>query len=343
MIAYILRRLALIPVVLFGASILVFSILQMVPPYQRVFAYVTDPVRIKTAEIEQLIKRYGLDDPLPVQYANWLKRLSHGNLGWSQTAKMPVAQAIAQFFPATLELALFAFLPTVALGIWFGVVAAVRHGTTIDYVIRTMAIIGWSFPTFIVGVLILMVFYGEFHLFPPERLSLWAVQTVGSANFISYTHLNTVDALLNLRFDIFLDALRHLIAPVLTLSFVMWALILRIMRSNMLDTLQKDYVAVARAKGLPENTVIRKYAVRNALLPVVTIAGEMALWLINGDVVAETIFNYKGIGFWAANAAMRLDIPAILGITLTSSFLLVFINLVVDVCYTFLDPQVRML
>ncbi len=342
MIAYIIRRFALIPIVLFGATILIFSILQMIPPYQRVFAYITTPVRVKEAEIDELISRYGLDDPLPIQYFNWLNRVFHGDLGWSQSAKMPVADAIIQFFPATLELALYAFLPTIMVGIWLGVLSATHHNNPIDHITRIISITGWSFPTFVFGIFVLMIFYGGLDWLPPERLSNWASEIVNSGTFIRYTHLNTVDALLNGKIHIFLDSLRHMIAPILTLSYVMWALILRIMRSSMLETLRKDYVTTARAKGLKEKIVINKHAKRNALLPVVTVGGESVLWLFNGDVIAETVFNYKGIGFWAAKAAVRLDVPAILGIALLTGLILVFTNLVIDISYAYLNPEVKL-
>jgi len=342
MIVYIIRRLCLLPIVLFGTTVLIFCILQIVPAYQRVFAYVPNPVKITEAEINELIDHYGLDDPIIIQYVNWLKRVFHGNLGWSQTAQMPVFEAIIKFFPVTFEVVIYAFLPTVMVGIWLGTLSATKHNTPVDHIARVISTVGWSLPTFTFGIIILMVFYGVFGLFPPERLSNWAQAMVDSAGFIRYTRLNTVDALLNGQFKVFLDALRHMLGPILTLSYVMWALILRIMRSSMLETLRKDYVITARAKGLEEKVVTKKHARRNALLPVVTTAGEMVLWLINGDVIAETIFNYKGIGFWAARAAVRLDIPAILGIALVTGFVLVFVNLVIDILYSILNPEISL-
>jgi peptide/nickel transport system permease protein len=165
---------------------------------------------------------------------------------------------------------------------------------------------------------------------------------VNSAEFARYTHINTLDAILNWRWDVFLDALRHLILPVITLSVTNVAFIMRLMRSSMLESLGKGYVLTARAKGLDEKTVVNKHARRNALIPVITISGYLFAALAGGAVITETIFNYKGIGWWAWQSAVRLDIPSVLGFALFSAILFVLVNLIVDILYTRVDPRVRL-
>jgi len=187
-----------------------------------------------------------------------------------------------------------------------------------------------------------MIFYAKLGWFPPERLSDWASQIVQSDSFTRYTQMNTIDALLNLRLDIFFDAVRHLVLPVTTLAYLNWAYMLRVTRSSMLDTLNQDYMTTARSKGLAEKVVVRRHAVPNALIPVVTVAALMMIGLLNGVVITETIFSYPGMGSFLAIAALSLDVVSVLGITLFSSFILVFGNLIADVLYGVIDPRIRL-
>lgn len=341
MTAYIGRRLLILPVVLIGLSLLIFSMLQMLDPAERASLYVSSPPK-NPAALADIIKKYGLDEPVYIQYVHWLGRLIHGDLGWSKTAGQPVFSALEQYFPATVELALWSFVPIIAGGIWLGMKAAIHHDTITDQAARVFSIIGYSFPTFVFGLLVLMLFYAALHWLPPGRLSDWANAVVYSSAFHRYTNMNTIDALLNLRVDIFWDALKHLILPVLTLAYVNWALILRVMRSSMLEVIGQDYITVARAKGLSNNEVQKKHARPNALIPVATVGGLLLVGLLNGAVITETVFNYHGMGWWAANAALSLDAVSVLGIALFSGILLILANLIVDVLYAFLDPRIRL-
>lgn len=341
------------PILIFGVSLLVFAMYAMLGPVERASLYVTDIPKNPQA-LQAIINRYQLDAPIYVQYWHWLvgqrdpqtgewrKGILQGNLGWSRTAQRSVSDALMHYLPATAELALWTIIPMFVVGIWLGVLAAVHHNQFIDQAARVFAIVGWSFPTFVFGLLCLMIFYAKLDWFPAGRLSDWAIKEVISGNFVQYTRMNTLDALFNGRLDVFWDALRHLILPVITLSYLSWALILRVMRSSMLETLRQDYVTVARSKGLAEKVVIKKHARRNALIPVATIGGLTLVGLLNGVVITETVFNYRGIGYWAANAALRLDIIAVLGFTLFNAALLVVGNLVVDVLYAVIDPRVRL-
>ena len=344
MITYIMRRLILLPIVLWGLTILLFASSMFLTPTERVVTYITDIAELRGGQetIKRLIAKYGLDDPFHVQYWRWLNNVIHGNLGWSSSAYMPVTEALGKLFPASLELTLCAAIVIILGGIWLGTLAAVHHNRAIDQFSRVFAIAGWSLPSFVFGLIALAIFYGRLDWFPAGRLSTWATQIVNSSEFHRYTGMNVLDSILNGNWRILLDALRHLVLPVITLAYIEWATVLRIMRSSMLETLRQDYVAVARAKGLPESVVIKKYARRNALLPTTTIAGLIVAYLMGGVVIIETIFNYNGLGRFAAKAAQQLDFPGILGFALFSGSLLVVANLVVDILYAYLDPRVKL-
>lgn len=338
---YIIRRLLILPIVLVGLSFIIFGMISFLDPAERASLYLTQPPKTQAA-LNQLITKYGLDQPLPIQYWNWLDRTLHGDLGYSKTAQQPVMSAIASFFPATLELALWSFIPIIVIGVWLGMLAATHQDKPIDQVTRIFSIIGYSFPTFVFGLLMLMIFYATLQWFPPGRLSQWASMIVDLPSYHQFTGMNTVDSLLNGRVDIFFDALRHLFLPALTLCYIQWALILRVTRSSMLDVIRQDYVTVARAKGLRERDVINRHARPNAMIPVATIGGLLLFGLMNGVIITETVFNYRGMGFWIAQSALQLDVISVLGVTLFEGAILVLANLVVDVMYAYLDPRIRL-
>ncbi|MGA2819192.1 MAG: ABC transporter permease [Anaerolineales bacterium] len=341
MLRYIVRRLLVLPVVLLGLSVLIFGMLMALTPGERAVLYVTSPPKTAIA-LQEIIKKYGLDQPIYVQYFHWIVRVFHGNLGWSKVAAMPVFDAIRTYFPATLELALWSFIPIIVIGVWLGIQSAIHHDQLLDQLTRVFSIVGYSFPTFVFGLLVLMLFYAKLQWFPPGRLSDWATTIVYSSSFHAYTGMNTVDALLNGRPDIFADALRHLFLPALTLAYVDWALILRVTRSSMLDVIRQDYVTVARAKGMSENLVINRHARPNAMIPVATIGGLLLAGLLNGVVITETVFNYHGMGWWAASSALNFDAVSVLGVTMLAGLLYIAANLVVDVAYAYLDPRIRL-
>ena len=353
MLAYITRRLLILPVLIIGVTILVFALLSLLTPYERVALYVQDTPK-RQGGIDELIVKYGLDDPIPVQYWRWMVGqrdpdtgevkggILRGDLGFSQVGRSAVAEVVARRLPATAELALWSAVPMIGIGIWLGVLSAIHHNKLLDQVLRVFSITGWSIPTFVFGLLMLMIFYARLGWFAPDRLSDWASRIVQSDAFQRYTQINTLDALLNLRLDIFWDALKHLVMPVVTLSYLNWAFMLRVTRSSMLDTLRQDYLTTARAKGLAESAVIRRHALPNGLIPVVTVGGLTLIGLLNGVVITETVFNYPGMGSFMAQAASSLDVVSVLGVTLLSSVILVFGNLIVDVLYGFIDPRIRL-
>lgn len=340
MTAFIVRRLLLLPFVALGVSMLIFALLQFLTPAMRASLYIHDPKQL--GAISEIIRKYHLDQPVYVQYWDWLVQVLHGDLGWSETAREPVADAIRGYLPATFELAVLSFVGILAFGIWLGTTSAVHKDKLIDHLSRVTSISGNSMPTFVWGLILLMLFYGQAGWFPPGRLSLDADQFVHTTRFHTYTGLMTVDAVLNRQWWILWDALKHLVLPVATLTYYLTAVLVRITRSSMLDTLRTDYVRTARAKGLSQKVVVDKHARRNALIPVITLGSLLFVGLLSGVVITETVFNFPGIGRWGVNASQQLDIPAVTGFALIFAGLLVIGNLCADVLYAFVDPRIRL-
>ncbi|GAP12290.1 ABC-type dipeptide/oligopeptide/nickel transport system, permease component [Longilinea arvoryzae] len=350
---YIIRRLLLIPVLLFGVTVIIFAMIQFLGPVERSALYVRDFPK-SDKQIQGIITKYGLDKPLYEQYWRWLVGhkdvvtgqrkggILFGDFGYSRTASQDVIDLIKNRFPNTLDLALWTVFPMLSVGIWMGVQAAVHQNGIADQAARIFSIVGTSFPTFVFGLLVLMIFYANLGWFPPGKMSDWVSQLMFAGQFHSYTHLLTIDALLNGRLDIFWDALRHMILPILTLSYINWATFVRVTRSSMLETLRQDYVVTARAKGLAEKDVINKHARPNAMIPIVTLAGGQVVGLLGGVVITETVFNYPGIGQAAANAAQNLDVVTVLGFAVFNGLILIVANLVVDILYGVIDPRVRL-
>jgi peptide/nickel transport system permease protein len=353
MTAYIIRRILIMPLIMFGVTILLFLILQIMGPVERSALYIRDIPKTQS-QVDAIIRRYGLDEPFYVQYWSWMtgridpetgERVGgvlRGDLGFSRTGREPVTDMLKRRFPATLELALWAMIPIIGGGIWMGMKAALYHNKLFDQVIRVFATIGWSFPTFVFALLMLLVFYAKLDWFQIGRLSTEFTLLVNRPGFTQYTGMMTIDSLLNLRFDVFVNAVQHLVMPVTTLAVVQWALLLRVTRSSMLEEMRQDYVRTARAKGLYEKTVVSRHIRRNALIPVITIVGGTLAGLMNGVLVTEVIFNYPGLGQMAAAAAVQLDVLTMLGFALFNGILFIFAYLIVDIMYVVIDPRIRL-
>jgi len=336
---YIIRRLMLLVPVLLGVTLLVFALAQLLSPLERAGMLVRDFRELR--DLEEVVRKYGLEQPFYIQYWRWLVEVAQGNLGWSRVAGMPVLRAIFHYLPATLELALFAAPLTVLGGIYLGTLAARHKDRPFDHLSRLLAIMGASLPAFWLGLMLLMLFYGYIKgLFPPERLSTEISLYVNSPDFVRYTGLNFLDGLLNGDLRVTLDSLRHLLLPSMTLAVVNLAFIMRVMRAGLLEVLERGYVKSLLGLGFGEREVIRR-ARRQALLPTLTVSGYVFGGLLNGAVLTEVVFDYRGLGWWAWQAALHFDMPSLLGFTLFSGFLFVTLNLVVDIAYAWLDPRVR--
>ncbi len=342
MLAYVIRRFFLLFFVLFGVSVLLFGILMTFSPERRAATYVSSPQQAK--DIPRIIKKFGLDDPFYVQYVRWIKELSKGNMGWSLVASRPVGEAFWRYLPVTLEMNLFAAPIVILFGIWLGTLAGIHRDTWIDHITRILAIVGWSLPTFLFALVLLMVFYGYFQLFSPgvlsDHLTIFIIDNPDK--FTPFTGMYTIDGILNGRFDIALDSLAHLILPVMTYVIVVVALNMRVMRSGIIEELSKEYVTTARAKGADKKTVHIKHARRNALLPVVTVAGQLMAMSMEGSIAVEVVFNRHGIGWWLAESATQLDMPVLMCICLFMGVVFVITNLTLDILYGYIDPRIRL-
>lgn len=318
-------------------SIVVFSLTRIAG--NPIAAYVTE--RMTPQQIAVIEERFHLSEPVYVQYFYWLDGLVHGDWGYSQTAHLPVTEAIAAYFPATFELTLVSLLIAIVLGIALGTVSAVRRDTPVDHATRVMALSGVSLPIFWLGLMLQYIFAFQLKWVPLEgRFDVYL--GLAQPKLTQYTGFRLIDTLLNGNLVLFGDAVTHIILPAITLSFGTIAIISRIMRSSMLEVLNQDYVRTARSKGLPERLVTRKHARRNALIPTTTVIGLSFGGLLGGAVLTESIFNWPGLGRWSATATITNDFASILGFTLLSAFIYVLVNLAVDVLYAYLDPRVRL-
>lgn len=342
---FVVRRILLMIPTLIGVTLLIFAVTQLFTPEQRATLYVTNEKQMNN--IPLLIQQYHLNESIFVQYSNYMQQLLQGNLGFSQTSRAPVLQTILRKIPATFEVVMMSIPIIIFLGIYLGVVSAVHRDKPIDHITRTGAIIGTSLPSFWLGIILIAVFFSGLGWLLPERASSWAQNYIDlSHNWTAYTGLYTVDGLLNGKPDITLDVLRHMVMPTIVLVTIQIALIIRVMRSSMLEALGKGYITAAKAKGLTNTEVINKHARRNALIPTMTVAGLLTAGMLTGVVITETVFNIEGLGRWAVRAAggggIVPDIPAVLGFALLSGIVYVVANLIVDILYAVVDPRIRL-
>lgn len=330
---YVVKRLAVTAVLALAASLVIFLIAHFVPG-NPVDAVLGDKAASDPAIVAAYRARWHLDDPLWVQYVVFLQGLAHGDLGTSIQSQRPVLDDIAQYAPATIELATAGALLAVLFGIPLGVIAAVRRDSWIDNLARLISLAGVSLPTFWLAFIVLALFYGGLQIAPgPGRLDVTDLPPPNvTGSFI-------VDAIIAGQVAKLGSIIGHMVLPTVVLSAVNMAVITRTTRASMLETLGQDYIRTARAKGLRERGVIYGHAFRNALLPVVTLGGVAYAQLLSGAVMTETVFSWPGLGRYAYQAAISLDFPAITGVALVVAVVYLLINLVVDLSYVLLDPR----
>jgi len=329
---FVAKRLLLIIPTFLGVTLLTFIISHVVVA-NPVLAWAGEKSSPET--IAAIAAQYHLHDPIYLQYYYYMAGLFEGDWGTSATTHLPVLSQIGNFFPATVELAIAALIISVLIGIPMGVLSALWNGRKLDYPIKALYSAGIASPPFLLALLFQLVFAYYFNLLPSAgRLS---------PNLTIPPHITgmyTVDSLLELNGVVFVDAVRHLILPAITLAFLTFAIITRITRASMLDTMEKDFVRTAKAKGLPSQTVTYKYVLRNALTSTVTVIGFAVQLLLSGAIVVETVFFWPGIGLYTTTAILSLDFPSIMGVTIVFTLVVVFTNLITDLAYGFLDPRV---
>ena len=336
MLRYVVSRLGTAIVMAILATLVIFLIANTVPG-DPVLAQLGDIAASNKQFVAEWRHRYGLDLPLWERYFVFLKGLLNGDLGISIATQRPVLDDIAQYAPATVELATAGFLLTVIVGIPLGILAAVRRDTWLDHLARFVSLIGVSSPTFWLAFIALAIFYGGLQIAPgPGRLDPIALPPD------TVTGLYLVDTLIAGDWSAFSDALAHLVLPSIVLAATTIGLITRTTRASMLESMQQDYVRMARAKGLKEKRVVIGHILPNALIPVVTLGGLAYANLLTGAVMTETIFSWPGLGRYTFRSAAALDFPAIMGITLIVAVTYLIINLLIDISYAILDPRIRL-
>ncbi len=315
MTRYILRRLIQSLPLLLAISVAAFAILRAIPGGP-MSAYESNP-NITDEDIRRLEHAFGLDRPLPEQYVSWLGQFVTGDWGYSYATHLPVLQMIGERLPNTLYLMSTVYVVTLLVAIPIGIMTALRQYSWFDHLVTGTTFAAYSMPTFWLGLLLIIVFGLWLRALP-----MGGMQTLGTP------------------FDV-LDRLRHLILPVMTLALVGTAHYVRYLRASMLETIRQDYVRTARAKGLAETVVIGRHALKNAAIPLVTVAALDLPELFVGALVTETIFGWPGMGRLYWDAATRGDYPIIMGILIVAAGLIITANLIADVLYAYLDPRIR--
>ena len=335
---YVIRRVLLaIPVVL-GVLVITFILSYWVG--NPIALYITE--RTPDARIPIIMREHGLDQPLYIQFFFYLRDIFTGDWGYSRSAHMDVSQAVATYLPATIELSLIAMIIAIVAGIPLGIVSATKKDKPTDHVLRVVALAGVSMPIFWFALMLKMIFF-----FQLNEMGLPHLPESGrfSIGYISYDYEPTgfllIDALIKGDFRLLFDGLSHLVLPATALAYLTLAIIMRMMRSSMLEVLKEDYITLARAKGLKERVVIYKHALRNAMIPTITVIGLAFGGLMAGAVLTETIFNWYGMGQWSTTSIMGSDIPSISAFVLIVAIVYVSANLLVDLLYGALDPRIR--
>ena len=326
------RLFGAIPVLL-GMSFLVFFLMQLAPG---------DPVTLllgedaEPHEIEEVTREWGLDQPIIVQYWQFVSQAVQGNFGESMRYGEPVVTLVAERLPATVELALASLLVAIIIALPIGVYSAIKHNSLWDHSGMTVALVGISVPNFWLGIMLIFFLGGQLNLLPVAGRLTYGV------NVEPVTQLMLVDALIAGDLAAFWDAVKHILLPAITLGTSFAAIITRISRSSVLEVIRQDYITTARAKGLSERTVIWKHTLRNALITIITILGLQLGALLSGSVITETVFSWPGIGSLLIQAITTRDYKLAQGVIFFFAMVYFVVNLTVDLLYTWVDPRIRL-
>jgi dipeptide transport system permease protein len=333
MLRFVLTRVSLVVPTFVGITLLTFFIIRLIPgdPIELLAGeHGIDPVRH-----EQLRHTFGFDRPVLIQYADYVGHVLHGDLGKSLSTRQPVLTEFSELFPATVELSLSAMLFAVVLGLPAGILAATRRGRVLDHTVMGSALVGFSMPIFWWGLL-LILFFSVFLGWTPVsgRIDI-------AYDFDPVTGFMLIDSLLSGQDGAFTSALSHLILPTIVLGTIPLAVIARMTRSSMLEVLNEDYIRTARAKGLSPPRVVWIHALRNALIPVITVIGLQVGTLMGGAILTETIFSWPGVGKWLIDSIARRDYPVLQTGVLLIACIVILVNLFVDLLYGLVNPRIR--
>lgn len=329
---YVLRRIAYLLPVLLGVVTVVFLALRLIPGDP---AIALAGEKASAAEIERMREALGLNRPLPIQYVDFLAHLARGDLGHSIRTGGDIGQELVENFAPTIELSIAALLIALAVGLPSGIVAALRRRTAVEYGTMVGSLLGISMPVFWIGLMLIYWLGARAGWFPLSG-------TVSPGlNIPPRTHFYTVDALLSGDASALGDVLWHLVLPAITLSTITMAIVSRMARSSMLEVLGSDYLVTARAKGLPARAVVVGHALKNSLIPVVTVVGLQLGALLSGAVLTETVFGRVGVGRYVLNAITARDYPVVQATVIVVALFVALISLVVDLIYAWLDPRIR--
>jgi peptide/nickel transport system permease protein len=330
---FVVRRLLLLIPILLGLSVLVFLWIRNLPggPAQALLGERATP-----QTVEQIERQYGLDKPLPVQYWRYLRNTLQGEFGESTRTRRPVTEEFRERFPATVELAVAAGLFALIFGIPLGFLAAKRYQGVLDHTSLVLSLVGISTPIFFLALILKYVFAVKLGWLPSVGRISVLIELDHPTNFY------TIDAILAADWNAFVDVIKHLILPAIALGSIPLAIVARITRASVLDVQNEDYVRTARAKGLAPPSVDYHHVLRNAMLPISTIIGLQVGLLLSGAVLTETVFAFPGIGSWLVEAIKNRDYPVIQGGVLFVAIIVVFVNLIVDISYGFLNPRIRL-
>jgi len=351
LVRFILLRLLLVPLTLLVVTATLMALLTAVPPEVRAMLYLPKRILEGTYAMnmdelrqvtERYIRTYHMEDPFPVQYAYWVGSVFTNGGGYSPSVKGDVFNALLRRTPVTAELTLYSLLLFIPLGVVSGLRAGWRPGGLLDSRFRSAAYIATSLPPFITGLVLLGIFYVFLGWFPPGRLGIAMSQEVLSPGFHHFTGLMTIDSLLNWRLDVFVDSVRHLVLPVVTLSLVHWATLGRIVRSTIVIERRKEYLTAARARGIPERRLLWRHALRNILPPALSSSALAAASLFTGVFVIEIIFDLKGVADLVVHGSSSgLDVPITMGFSIYSVCTVLVVMFGLDVLRAILDPHSR--
>ena len=329
----IIKRLGFLVFVVFGVTLVTFFMSHVIPGDP---ASMIAGQRASEETLQSIRQQLGLDQPIWIQYFHYIGNLLTGDLGTSIRTQRPVLSELIAFFPATLELAIAAFVIAIIIGIPLGILAALKKNSFWDNVSRIFSISGVSIPVFFSGLIVILIFYGHLGWFPSNgRIGL----DVNPPTHITGFYI--IDSLLTGDMIALKSSLEHLFLPALVLSYAQLAVITRQVRASMLEVMSQEYIRTAVANGIKGRLLIVSYALKNALIPTVTVIGVAFGSLLGGAVVTETIFGWPGMGKFVVDSIANLDFPAMMGFTIVISIGYVFINLIVDIIYSLLNPQIK--